>query len=193
MVCFVRNIFMPYLNRIIGVTKEIFLKIPYRELTLGILSGLLSTALIIGYTKYKQVENVFLLLRKEINTTTNTIKTITTDKKLGAPLLLNLQVPNKYWETMTNDEFNLLYHCDQNRNIENFYLHVNILRTYYELVTQMLTNGKYPMPLLQKSIDQEQTQVLLLGEPAKQSADFCRDKLLLNRLKRQWYAWQEKI
>ena len=184
---------MAYLNRIIGLIKEIFFNIPYRELLVGVLAGILITALVISYTKYKQTESIFLLLKKEIQTNEQTVKTVSADKKLGAPLLLNTQVPNKYWETLTNDEFNLLDACDQHRTIANFYTHLDILRVYYDLVARMLTNGQYPLLPLQKSIEQEQKIILSLSTPAIQATSYCRDRLILNRLKRGWYLLKGKV
>src|SRR3989344_9161142 len=173
--------------------KIIFNKLPFREILVGVLSGLLSTSLIISYTQYKQAEDMFTQIRKEIKIGATTIKTITLDKNLGTPLMLNAQVPNKYWEGLTSDDQNSFNKCDPNKNVEKFYAHLNVLRTYYDLVTRSFTSGQAVSLALAKNINQEQLAVAEAAVPAEILSVYCRDRLLPNRIKRIMYKVFGKI
>lgn len=173
--------------------KIFILKLPLKEILVGVLSSTLSAYLIISYTQYKQAENVFLQLRKEIKTSVGTIKTVTLDKNLGAPLMPDAQVPNKYWEGLTSDEQNLLNSCDPNKNIEKFYMNLNILRAYYDLVARAVTVGQGISVNLVKNINQEQLIVAEAAVPAEVSSAYCRDLLFPNRIKHFVYKLRGKI
>ena len=173
--------------------KIIFNKLPFREILVGVLSSTLSAYLIINYTQYKEAEDMFSQIRKEIKTSAITIKTITLDKNLGTPLMLNAQVPNKYWEGLTSDDQNSFNKCDPNKNVEKFYAHLNVLRTYYDLVTRSFTSGQAVSSALAKNINQEQLVAAEAAVPAEISSAYCRDRLLPNRIKRIMYKLRGKI
>ncbi len=173
--------------------KIIFNKLPFREILVGVLSSTLSAYLIISYTQYKDAETMFSQIRKEIKVSVNTIKTVTLDKNLGTPLMPNSQVPNKYWEGLTSDDQNLLNQCDPNKNIEKFYAHLNVLRTYYDLVARAVTSGQGVSINLVKNINQEQLISAETAVPAEISSAYCRDRLLPNRIKRIMYKVFGKV
>lgn len=181
------------MKSILTELKTIFNKLPFREILVGVLSSTLSAYLIISYTQYKDAETMFSQIRKEIKTGATTIKTVTLDKNLGTPLMLNSQVPNKYWENLTSDDQNLLNNCDPSKNIEKFYIHLNLLRTYYDLVARAVTVGQGISINLAKNINQEQLVAAEAAVPAEISSAYCRDRLFPNQIKRILYKVFGKI
>lgn len=181
------------MEKIYNKIKIFILKLPLKEILVGVLSSTFSAYLIISYTQYKQAETIFVQLRKEIKMSVSTIKTITLDKNLGMPLMLNEQVPNKYWESLTSDNQNLLNDCDPNKNIEKFYTHLNILRTYYDLVARAVTVGQGVSINLAKNINQEQLAAAEVAASAEISSIYCRDRLLPNKIRQIMYKVLKKI